>query len=59
MIICDVCGKRLTGKGYKLEIKIVKQILTPYGFGYIKDFKEISGHYGCVKHQYGIFTQNP
>lgn len=46
---CDVCNKPVTGKLFSLEITINKLVLTIYGYGDLKQHKEIHGHYHCMK----------
>ena len=51
-MICNVCGKKISGKTFVLEIRVKKQVLTSYGFGITKDYKEILGHYRCLKYRF-------
>jgi len=46
---CFICNKKIKGIVFRLEISIKKQILTTSGYGRLKDYSSISGHYKCIK----------
>ena len=46
---CEICNKNISGTSFSLEIEIQKNILTSSKYGKTKDFRQITGHYNCLK----------